>query len=87
MQQPWLELADLLHLRPDDFPIPWFLDFVFGADPPEDSVVAAGIKLSEVCGTTFSSSSYRRTQRCGAHVSALVRLRARPTYRRTLRSW
>ena len=40
-------MADLLHLRPDDFPIPWFLDYVFGTDPPEDSVVTAGLKLNE----------------------------------------
>jgi hypothetical protein len=40
-------LADLLHLRPDDFPIPWFLDYVFGTDPPEDSIVTAGLKLNE----------------------------------------
>lgn len=46
-KQPWVELADLLHLRPDDFPIPWFLDYVFGTDPPEDSIVTAGLKLNE----------------------------------------
>lgn len=38
---PWRELADLVHLAPSDFQLPWFLGVAFGAAPPEGSMMAA----------------------------------------------
>lgn len=38
--QPWEELIDLLHVKPSDFKLDWFADFVCGHDPPRDSVLA-----------------------------------------------
>lgn len=38
---PWRTLADLCHLAPGDFQLPWFLSVAFGAAPPEDSALAA----------------------------------------------
>lgn len=38
---PWQALADLCHLSPADFQLPWFLPLAFGAPPPAGSVLAA----------------------------------------------
>jgi hypothetical protein len=38
---PWRTLADLCHLAPGDFQLPWFLPVAFGAAPPEDTALAA----------------------------------------------
>ncbi|EFA81946.1 hypothetical protein PPL_05180 [Heterostelium album PN500] len=38
-KETWKELADLLHLSPSDFQIPWFLEFMFGKAAPEGSSV------------------------------------------------
>ena len=40
------ELADLVHLHPSDFQLPWFLSFVFGHPAPEDSLVVQAQKLT-----------------------------------------
>eukprot|EP01116_Phalansterium_solitarium_P018264 TRINITY_DN4788_c0_g1_i3.p1 TRINITY_DN4788_c0_g1~~TRINITY_DN4788_c0_g1_i3.p1 ORF type:complete len:610 (-),score=284.50 TRINITY_DN4788_c0_g1_i3:264-2093(-) len=45
-KQPWMELADLIHANPRDFQCPWFLPFVFGAEPPADSVIVKCRTLS-----------------------------------------
>jgi hypothetical protein len=39
-------LADLVHLHPTDFKLPWFLSFVFGKPAPEDSLVVQAQKLT-----------------------------------------
>eukprot|EP00542_Grammatophora_oceanica_P020324 CAMPEP_0194033822 /NCGR_PEP_ID=MMETSP0009_2-20130614/6345_1 /TAXON_ID=210454 /ORGANISM="Grammatophora oceanica, Strain CCMP 410" /LENGTH=611 /DNA_ID=CAMNT_0038674549 /DNA_START=1768 /DNA_END=3600 /DNA_ORIENTATION=- len=31
--EPWKELADVVHLRPSDFVVPYFLEYVFGKKP------------------------------------------------------
>lgn len=38
---PWRTLADLCHLAPADFQLPWFLSVAFGAEPPPDTALAA----------------------------------------------
>lgn len=38
---PWRTLADLCHLAPGDFQLPWFLSVAFGAAPPEGTALAA----------------------------------------------
>lgn len=38
---PWKNLANLLHLKPSDFQLDWFLNYVYGGQPPTDSVVYA----------------------------------------------
>jgi hypothetical protein len=38
--EPWQKLADLCHLSPGDFAVPYFLPCAFGAPPPEGSLVA-----------------------------------------------
>ncbi|ELR17586.1 Ubox domain containing protein [Acanthamoeba castellanii str. Neff] len=45
-KEPWQELADLVHLHPSDFQLPWFLSFVFGHPAPEDSLVVQAQKLT-----------------------------------------
>eukprot|EP00002_Diphylleia_rotans_P016286 TRINITY_DN3170_c0_g2_i3.p1 TRINITY_DN3170_c0_g2~~TRINITY_DN3170_c0_g2_i3.p1 ORF type:complete len:542 (-),score=120.53 TRINITY_DN3170_c0_g2_i3:149-1774(-) len=37
---PWKKLADICHLRNEDFNLNWFLSSQYGADPPADSMVA-----------------------------------------------
>ncbi|KAJ3252879.1 hypothetical protein HDU77_004874 [Chytriomyces hyalinus] len=37
----WRQVADLCHLRPTDFSLPWFLPFCFGAPAPEGTLVHA----------------------------------------------
>lgn len=39
--QPWRTLADLCHLDPADFQLPWFLPVAFGAAPPPETTMAA----------------------------------------------
>jgi len=39
-KEPWKELADIVHLSPNSFQVPWFLPVVFGKDPPTDCVVS-----------------------------------------------
>eukprot|EP00005_Dracoamoeba_jomungandri_P006866 CAMPEP_0174266390 /NCGR_PEP_ID=MMETSP0439-20130205/30014_1 /TAXON_ID=0 /ORGANISM="Stereomyxa ramosa, Strain Chinc5" /LENGTH=505 /DNA_ID=CAMNT_0015353317 /DNA_START=29 /DNA_END=1546 /DNA_ORIENTATION=+ len=39
-KEPWRKLADIVHPKPDDFPLPWFLDFIYDKPIPEDCMVA-----------------------------------------------
>eukprot|EP01090_Pellita_catalonica_P017627 TRINITY_DN5360_c0_g1_i1.p1 TRINITY_DN5360_c0_g1~~TRINITY_DN5360_c0_g1_i1.p1 ORF type:complete len:447 (-),score=59.53 TRINITY_DN5360_c0_g1_i1:30-1370(-) len=39
-KEPWCELADLIHIHPDDFQHDWFLDFCFDKPIPGESMVA-----------------------------------------------
>lgn len=41
-KEPWRELADVCHFAPKDFALDWFLSFVFGQEPPADSLLKAG---------------------------------------------
>eukprot|EP00027_Filamoeba_sp_ATCC50430_P010702 CAMPEP_0168550998 /NCGR_PEP_ID=MMETSP0413-20121227/5936_1 /TAXON_ID=136452 /ORGANISM="Filamoeba nolandi, Strain NC-AS-23-1" /LENGTH=724 /DNA_ID=CAMNT_0008581491 /DNA_START=70 /DNA_END=2241 /DNA_ORIENTATION=- len=64
---PWCELADVVHLGPNDFQVPWFLEYVFGKDAPESSVINICKELSsENIVSTLSKSkipySYLRLQ-------------------------
>ena len=45
--EPWRELADLIHLRADDFQLDWFLPVVFGQDPPAESMAAACLNATQ----------------------------------------
>jgi len=36
---PWSELADMVHFNPKDFQCKWFLEYVFGKDAPQDSII------------------------------------------------
>ena len=38
--RPWQELADIIHPAPSDFQCHYFLATIYGAPPPEDSIVA-----------------------------------------------
>lgn len=38
-KEPWQELADIVHLSPNDFSLKWFLPVCFGAAPPLESLV------------------------------------------------
>ena len=38
--RPWQELADLIHPSPSDFQCPYFLATIYGAPPPDDSIVS-----------------------------------------------
>ncbi|GAM24648.1 hypothetical protein SAMD00019534_078230 [Acytostelium subglobosum LB1] len=40
-KETWKEIADLLHLAPSDFQLPWFLEFMFGKPAPEGTSVHA----------------------------------------------
>jgi len=46
-KEPWVELADIVHPSPANFQIPWFLQFVFGAPAPPESMVAECADLNE----------------------------------------
>lgn len=39
-KQPWVDLADLIHLKPSDFALPWFLNAMFDGVAPENSILA-----------------------------------------------
>jgi len=39
-RQPWKDLADLVHLKPSDFKLPWFIGTMFTGVAPEDSILA-----------------------------------------------
>jgi hypothetical protein len=39
-RQPWKDLADLIHLKPTDFKLGWFLPTMFTGVAPEDSILA-----------------------------------------------
>lgn len=39
-RQPWKDLADLIHLSPSDFKLPWFISTMFNGVAPEDSLLA-----------------------------------------------
>jgi len=43
---PWLELADLVHFNPKDFKCNWFLEYIFGKEPPTDSLIAQTANLT-----------------------------------------
>jgi len=45
-KEPWQELSDLIHLRPCDFQLSWFLSFIFNCPAPEDSLVVQAQKLT-----------------------------------------
>lgn len=36
----WKKFADLTHLKASDFSVEWFIGYVFGKQPPEDSIVS-----------------------------------------------
>jgi hypothetical protein len=38
-KESWRELADIIHLHPNDFQCSWFLNVMFGGEPPRDSVL------------------------------------------------
>ncbi|GAM18134.1 hypothetical protein SAMD00019534_013090 [Acytostelium subglobosum LB1] len=40
-KETWREIANLLHLAPSDFKLPWFLEFMFGKPAPESTSVRA----------------------------------------------
>lgn len=66
-KEGWKALADIIHLSPADFKLPWFLDFVFGGAPPVDSLVSVCQSLDSAnvvdvlsagaCGSPSSSPS------------------------------
>lgn len=39
--EPWKNLANLLHLKPTDFQLDWFLQYVYGKPAPTDTMVFA----------------------------------------------
>ena len=39
-RQPWKDLADLIHLKPTDFKLPWFISTMFTGNAPADSILA-----------------------------------------------
>lgn len=39
-RQPWKDLADLIHLKPTDFKLAWFLPTMFNGVAPEESILA-----------------------------------------------
>lgn len=39
-RQPWKDLADLIHLKPTDFKLPWFISTMFTGTAPTESVLA-----------------------------------------------
>jgi len=62
---PWTEIADLVHANPNDFKCKWFLEYTFGKDAPQDSVVNMVKTLSaenvvELLKTTPIPYSYLR---------------------------
>lgn len=40
-KEPWKELADMCHFKPEDFSVHHFLPVMFGAEPPADSLLYA----------------------------------------------
>eukprot|EP01117_Protostelium_nocturnum_P011039 TRINITY_DN4002_c0_g3_i3.p1 TRINITY_DN4002_c0_g3~~TRINITY_DN4002_c0_g3_i3.p1 ORF type:complete len:816 (+),score=306.18 TRINITY_DN4002_c0_g3_i3:261-2708(+) len=38
-KEPWKELANLVHLSPKHFQLPWFLDYVYDKEVPSDTIV------------------------------------------------
>eukprot|EP00005_Dracoamoeba_jomungandri_P001536 CAMPEP_0174262220 /NCGR_PEP_ID=MMETSP0439-20130205/12847_1 /TAXON_ID=0 /ORGANISM="Stereomyxa ramosa, Strain Chinc5" /LENGTH=725 /DNA_ID=CAMNT_0015346893 /DNA_START=48 /DNA_END=2225 /DNA_ORIENTATION=- len=45
-KKPWQELSDVVHFHPKDFQLDWFLPHVYGAAPPENSLVVQSANLS-----------------------------------------
>jgi len=39
-KEPWRELANICHLKPSNFSLPWFLDFVFDKPVQEQTIVS-----------------------------------------------
>lgn len=37
----WKNLANMLHIKPSDFTVNWFLEYVYGKEAPRDSIVYA----------------------------------------------
>jgi len=46
-KEPWRELADVIHLAPTDFQLPWFLEVCFGKEPPKDTQVSECSNLKD----------------------------------------
>jgi hypothetical protein len=42
----WKQLADLIHVKPDDFQLSWFMNYVYGNPAPDDSIVSSCKKLT-----------------------------------------
>jgi hypothetical protein len=65
-KEPWKELADVCHFAPKDFQLEWFLPFVFGAEPPADSLLKApaltGANVCELVEKFHIPYSYLRKQ-------------------------
>eukprot|EP01115_Flamella_aegyptia_P006852 TRINITY_DN28445_c0_g1_i1.p1 TRINITY_DN28445_c0_g1~~TRINITY_DN28445_c0_g1_i1.p1 ORF type:complete len:538 (+),score=208.64 TRINITY_DN28445_c0_g1_i1:209-1822(+) len=45
-KEPWKELADMIHLKPDDFQLKWFLPYIFGQEAPAESLIHVAADLS-----------------------------------------
>jgi hypothetical protein len=45
-KDPWKELADIVHLNPSDFQVKWFLEYTFGKEAPNDSLIATAANLT-----------------------------------------
>jgi hypothetical protein len=46
-KEPWRELADMVHPNPKDFSVDWFLEFIYGKEAPENSIVARCANISD----------------------------------------
>lgn len=44
----WKDLANLLHLKSEDFQLNWFLKYVYGTEPPNDTIVFACRNISAI---------------------------------------
>ena len=42
---PWRELSDLIHLSPNDFKLDWYLKFIYGTTPPQNSLAVVGKQI------------------------------------------
>ncbi|KAL6056360.1 Ubox domain containing protein [Balamuthia mandrillaris] len=55
----WQELADVVHFHPKDFQLEYFLDVVFGKQPPTESAVVQAAHLTEETSSHELVAKYR----------------------------
>lgn len=75
----WRDLADLVHFKPADFALPYFLSSAHGQAPPSDSFVAAARELVATPSNQLSAAFRVLAERYPQVYLAYAFLRTEPT--------
>jgi Zinc finger, C3HC4 type (RING finger) len=68
---PWEELIDLLHVKPTEFQLSWFADYVCGHEPPADSVLT---RVQNALNGDIDANRAPHEQLCGLLTDGDLRL-------------